>query len=288
MDTKTKTGLDTLKGDEDVMVLPAIDKNARRVLWCPKPDLMSKDRFNDGFGSIEGYAAVWDNIDLQGEIIRKGSFAKSITEMVPSGKVKMMVVHLCDGGSVPEVIGTVVEAREDDFGLWFRGKLSGTELAQHTRKLIKEGHVDGASVGYRPVLWNVLPIKGKDVIEHTEMKFFEVTITPIPANLKAIISAKSQRPNEETQQTPSVDELLADADSYISSLPPDDSGRIAAEKDRLGLLCKSLGDMQGRVNDLLKEPQEPEVKITDDHLHSIGLEIERARLDHEKSVLASA
>ena len=183
MDPKAKAGLDALKGNEDVMEYPEISRDARRISWCPKPELAGKARKDSPHGTIQGCAAVGDNVDLQNEIIYRGGFAKISEEMVPLGKVKLMVKHFRDGGDVQDLIGTVVEAREDDHGLWFRAKLSKIKLAQDTRTLILEGHVDGASVGFLPIKWNFMMVDGKRVVELTENKFLEVTITSQPANV---------------------------------------------------------------------------------------------------------
>lgn len=280
-DKQMKTKDPKQKNDVSWMDGPQIDRNARRTLWCPNPELSAKE-LNHEFGSIEGHAAVWNKIDLQDEIIRKGAFKKSIDEGVPNGKVKLMVRHFAHGGDVPELIGSVADAREDNFGLWFDGPLSSVKLAQDTRALVLEGHVDGASVGFMPIKWNLLEIEGKKIVEHVEAKLVEITITARPAMPDTKVTAKELTGDEKAL---SVKEFLAAADSYICSLSLDDSSRLAAEKERAALLCKSLGDMQGRLIDLLKEPQTSKVEITDDRMHSMRREIEHFRLEAAKSSL---
>jgi HK97 family phage prohead protease len=99
-------------------------------------------------GWIEGYVAVYGNIDAGGEIMARGCFTRSIHRNVPTGKVKLMVRHFSKGGDVMDVIGTVTQAKEDPFGLWIHAKLSSVDLAQEVRTKILEGHIKGLSVGY--------------------------------------------------------------------------------------------------------------------------------------------
>lgn len=284
---KAKDGLDTLKGEEDVMDYPEISKSARRVVWCRKPELLAmsgKARKDAKHGTIEGYAAVWDNVDDQNEIIRRGSFTKSIEERVKVGDIKLMVKHFRDGGDVPDLIGTVVEAREDSHGLWFRAKLSKIKLAQDTRTLVGEGHVTGASVGFLPIKWNFMALDGKNVVELLENKLLEITITSRPANMLARVTAKTFL--EGGKDAPStVDEILAVPESYISSLSLDDSSRLAAEKERAVALGKAMEAQLSRLRKLTVEPEAPPVLMTDDRFHSLQLSLRRAKLDVERLTL---
>lgn len=195
-DGKTEKGEKSEEGDSN----PEIDKDARRVS-SPKDatGLMAKAKAkkNDP-GFVQGHAAVWDNVDLGGEIMRKGAFTKNLSDHpVSGGKVKLMVRHFAHGGDVLECIGTVTEAKEDDTGLWFNAVFSKVEMAQTVRTLILEGHVDSCSVGYMPVKWNWLTVPAMDddgsktiqVLEHLECKLFEVTITVVPMNVKAELTA---------------------------------------------------------------------------------------------------
>lgn len=176
-----------------------VDKNARRALGADPAQLCAKDRRPDDLphGAIEGYAAVWDVVDLQDEIIRRGAFAKSLRERVPAGKVKLMVRHFAHGGDVPEVIGTITEMKEDATGLFFRARLAGVPPAQQARQLVLEGHVDGCSIGFLPVRWRWTDVDGRRVLEHLECKAVEVTLTVRPANEQARITGAKAGPRRD-------------------------------------------------------------------------------------------
>jgi hypothetical protein len=146
---------------------------------------------NAGPGWIEGYAAVFDNVDSQGDVVRKGAFAKTIRERIPAGKVKLMIAHVAKGGSTMEVIGTVSRAHEDAHGLWIHADLSSDATAQEARTKVAEGHVLGLSIGYVPVVKAEAVVDGAVVTELKEVKLLEVTLTPFPANeLAGVTSAK--------------------------------------------------------------------------------------------------
>jgi len=145
-----------------------------------------------GAGYIEGYAAIFGNVDSQGEIIRKGAFSKTIRERVPAGKVKLMTLHLSKGGATQQVVGTVTQAREDDRGLWIHAEFASDPDSQGARAKAAEGHVRGLSIGYVPLSKMEILVDGEVAMELKEIKLLEVTLTPFPANeLAEVTSAKS-------------------------------------------------------------------------------------------------
>lgn len=165
---------------------------------CPEPALEAKaGEGAEDYGEISGYAACFDNVDRQGDIIRKGAFSKSCRERVKAGKVLLMARHFAHGGDTAEAIGLITEAREDDKGLYVRAKCYGSQLAQETREKIKSSpKAYGMSVGYVPVRSNDLSdadgmVTGKELLE---LKLYEVTVTAVPANEETSAEAKSAVP----------------------------------------------------------------------------------------------
>lgn len=154
-----------------------------------------------GAGWIEGYLAYFGNVDAQNEIMAPGCFAQSLPEMVPAGKVKLMVRHFCAGGDTAEVIGTVTQAREDGKGLWIHAELSSTSLAQETRTKILEGHIKGLSVGFTGNAYEWRKVDGVTVKVWTDCILREGTVTARPANDHAfILAAKTCVKREETAE----------------------------------------------------------------------------------------
>ncbi len=169
---------------------PLIERRARRVAHVPNALLRAKAmQRGDDPGWIEGYAAVYGNLDLTNEVMQRGCFARSIREAVPAGKVKLMAMHYRDGGDALQVIGTVTAAGEDERGLWVPADLSAVQRAQDIRTRILEGTVKSLSVGYRAIRWENRQIDGVAAVVHLESALFEVTVTVKPVNELAVITA---------------------------------------------------------------------------------------------------
>lgn len=195
-----------------------IDKHARRELHVSDARLVAKaDSGGSGTGTIEGYLAVWDNVDHQNEIIERGTFERSIKTQIPARKVKLMTRHYAHGGDTLDCIGTIVEAKEDDVGLWIRAELSSIPRAQEVRTLVAEKHVSGLSVGFYPVTWKFEESEGgaPPVVRHTEGILGEGTVTVRPANELAGITAfknspdPTQKPGSTTPPTGSIAKATA-------------------------------------------------------------------------------
>jgi HK97 family phage prohead protease len=84
-----------------------------------------------------GYAAVFGRPDRGGDVIRKGAFAKALSE---AGDVPLLWQH--NSGAV---IGRVEHLREDKRGLRVIASVGDARAA----KLLGSGKVDGLSFGYR-------------------------------------------------------------------------------------------------------------------------------------------
>lgn len=91
---------------------------------------------------IEGYASIFGERDLNGDIVAPGAFANSLSQ---SGDVKMLYQH------APETpIGRWTCLKEDRRGLFVAGEILLTSrVARETHALIAGGVLDGLSIGYR-------------------------------------------------------------------------------------------------------------------------------------------
>lgn len=210
----------------------ALDRDARYELSCRRHEAKADASSDNGW--IEGYASVFDNIDLQGDIVRRGAFAKTASERVAAGKVKLMAKHYAHGGDTLEVIGLITEAREDEIGLWIHAELDGSEVAQAVRRKVLDGMVNSMSIGYSPLQWANVDFDGRQAVELTEVKLWEVTITATPANELAVITdAKRASPAPSGPSPDRRDDETSNADA--DSPEPDacaalDAGRIEAAK----------------------------------------------------------
>lgn len=141
-------------------------------------------------GYLEGYASVFGNVDLGSEVVVKGAFAKTIKERLKKGFIKLYDSHLVYQGTDP-LIGLVEDAKEDDYGLWFKARFSSVKRAQDIRTKIKEGILNALSFGYEVIKAD--PDESKKVRYLKELKLYEISVVPWGMNPKAAIDAvKSQ------------------------------------------------------------------------------------------------
>jgi hypothetical protein len=138
-----------------------------------------KDVTNEGL--FTGYAAVFNNEDLGGDVITPGAFTKTIAEN-PS-------VPILWGHNSDEVIGVNSAWKEDSKGLKVEGQLiMDVQRAKEARSLMQAKAVKGLSIGYDPVVidWS----REKEGIRTLkEIKVWEYSLTPFPMNPKAQVTA---------------------------------------------------------------------------------------------------
>jgi HK97 family phage prohead protease len=127
-------------------------------------------------GVVKGYASVFDNKDSDNDIIRKGSYRKTIAEN--GQRVKYLYQHDMD-----KPLGKMTMLEEDDKGLVFEAKIAKTTLGNDVIELIKAGVITENSVG-------ILPIQ-KEMVDGvrniTEVKLYEVSAVTLAANDQALI-----------------------------------------------------------------------------------------------------
>jgi HK97 family phage prohead protease len=133
-------------------------------------------------GKIVGYASTFDNLDEQGDIVRRGAFLDSIAD---SGRsLPVLWQH-----RTSEPIGKTMMLAENEKGLFMEAKLLMTlAKAREALSLVKEGIVRGLSIGYEAK--NTAPMADNNR-ELLGIKLFEVSLVTFPANEQAqILAAK--------------------------------------------------------------------------------------------------
>lgn len=106
-------------------------------------DLKDLKVSSDGSGSIEGYRAVFSEIDEGGDLIVKGFFAESIPEYLRSG----FTAHSHDW-DFDKAVGFPVKAQEDDHGFLVESQFHSTPDAQVVRTKAVERMSAGKQVGF--------------------------------------------------------------------------------------------------------------------------------------------
>ena len=133
-------------------------------------------------GVIEGYASVFGNVDSYGEVVEPGAFVDSLVKSQRTGrKIKLLWQH-----DPHQPIGVWDDLAEDSKGLWVKGRLFKDTVAKAAEAyaLLKEGGLDGLSIGYRTL--KAEPKAGKPgVISLLKLDLLENSIVTFAANERA-------------------------------------------------------------------------------------------------------
>ena len=131
-------------------------------------------------GAFTGYASVFGNEDLWGDIVVAGAFSKSIAEKKPA----MLWQHNSD-----EPIGVWAVIKEDEKGLYVEGQLliDGVAKAKEAYELLVAKAISGLSIGYRAVSWEWRKKDdSKDEVRLLkEIDLWEISLVTFPANTEA-------------------------------------------------------------------------------------------------------
>lgn len=134
-------------------------------------------------GEIEGYGSTFGGEpDAYGDVIATGAYAESLAAHQAKGTMpKLFWQHNAD-----EPIGKWLEAKEDDHGLLMRGKLNmSVQRGREAHALLKEGDIDGLSIGYRIKEYSVDTETGVWTLEKLDL--IEVSVVSVGANENAVV-----------------------------------------------------------------------------------------------------
>lgn len=133
-------------------------------------------------GVFEGYASLFDIVDTANDQVMRGAFAQSLQKRGARG-VKMLWQHQSS-----EPIGTWLSIEEDARGLKVRGRLNlAVARAREVLALMREGAVDGLSIGFRTERASLDRKSGVRKLHRLDL--WEISIVTFPALPQARISA---------------------------------------------------------------------------------------------------
>lgn len=145
-------------------------------------------------GTFEGYGAAFGNVDSYGDVIVKGAFKGSLKEWKKAKSLPPMLVQhggwmMTDMDALP--IGKWEEMEEDDTGLRVKGRLINldTERGKNIYGAMKEGVLDGMSIGYRAkeFIYGTKPDEPRRTLKAIDL--VEVSVVTFPANGLARVDA---------------------------------------------------------------------------------------------------
>lgn len=129
-------------------------------------------------GIITGYFANFDNIDSDGDIIRKGAFKKSILEWGPQS-TSPRIKHLLNHNS-SQPLGKITMLTEDTKGLAYESMIGTHTLGLDFIKMVESDLVTEHSIGYQTMKRNQLQDyegymknPGDGWFELTDLKLYE-------------------------------------------------------------------------------------------------------------------
>lgn len=130
--------------------------------------------------TVEGYASVFGSIDQGNDAVQRGAFAASLKA---GRKVRMLWQH-----DPTQPIGVWDDVREDDRGLWVRGRiLTDVAKGREAAALLAAGAIDGLSIGYRAKRAE-RDGKGRRLL--AEVELWEVSLVTFPMLPQARVGAK--------------------------------------------------------------------------------------------------
>ncbi|HGF8890775.1 TPA: HK97 family phage prohead protease [Yersinia enterocolitica] len=158
-------------------------------------------------GEFEGYGSVFGVKDSYDDIVVPGAFIKSLNAWRDKNALPAMLwQHRMD-----EPIGIYTEMKEDDVGLFVKGRLliDDDPLAKRAHAHMKAGSLTGLSIGYMLKDWEY--DRNKEAFLLKEIDLWEVSPVTFPSNDEARVSdVKSAFARGETPSPKSIERVLRD------------------------------------------------------------------------------
>ena len=176
-------------------------------------------------GTFEGYGSVFGNVDSYKEIVAKGAFNDSLVSLKSQGRMPALLWQHRSG----EPIGVYTEMREDETGLFVRGKLAlKTARGAEAHELMKMKALSGLSIGFMTREDSYDKVTGVRTLKKVDL--WECSIVTFPANDAARVSG--------VKNIESI-ESLSDAESFLR-----DAGGLS--KSEAVSFVARIKSMQGR------------------------------------------
>lgn len=132
-------------------------------------------------GIVTGLFSKFDNVDSDGDVIRKGAYKKSLKENGPES-IMPRIFHL-KGHDVNLTLAKPHVLKEISEGLYFESKISQTSFGKDTLLLYEDGVLTEHSIGYQIV--KSTRDEKTDIQELIELKLWEGSTVTWGANMEA-------------------------------------------------------------------------------------------------------
>lgn len=139
----------------------------------------------DDAGNFEGYAAVFNNVDLGDDVILPGAFTR--VKATRGGKLKLALYH-----DLTRLVGAA-DYTQDDHGLFLMGRVNlAVSYARDAYELMKAEILDSMSIGFNTIKADFEDRAGRRVRIIKEAELWEASFVPFGMNPEAqILTVKS-------------------------------------------------------------------------------------------------
>lgn len=158
-------------------------------------------------GEFEGYGSVFGVKDSHSDIVISGAFSQSLSNWKNKNSLPAMLWQ----HQINEPIGVYTEMREDDKGLFLKGRLliDDDPLAKRAYGHLKAGSLKGLSIGYN--LKDYEYDHNKDAFILKEIDLWEVSLVTFASNEEACVSdVKTALARGELPLQKSIERVLRD------------------------------------------------------------------------------
>lgn len=137
-------------------------------------------------GIVEGFASMFGNIDQGDDVMHYGAFTKTLQER--GDRVKFLWAH-----DTTQVLGRILRLEQRADGLFFRAKISKTDIGRRVLQWLIDGAIEGVSIGFEIVKGGMETERDEKtgrVIRHIrEVKLYEISLVTFPMNESAQVRA---------------------------------------------------------------------------------------------------
>ena len=201
----------------------------------------------DQDGVFEGYASVFDIVDVGMDVVSRGAFTKSIANRKP----KMLWQH-----DTSQIIGVWDEVREDERGLFVKGRLlKDVQKGREAMALMRVDAIDSLSIGYKTI---AATEEGSGAVRRLlEVDLFEVSVVTFPmlesAKITDVKSIKTERDFEAFLRDAGYSRKDATAialHGYKALEPQRDADVTEAENGGLRDIIEQLSQLQRSISNV--------------------------------------
>lgn len=158
----------------------------------------------DDNGTFEGYGSVFGNSDSYGDIVDKGAFDESLKEHKKRGTMPALLWQ----HDAREPIGVWEDMKEDDTGLFVRGRLlvDDDPVARRAYAHLKAKSISGLSIGFMLRRYEIDEDEGS--VHLKELDLWETSVVTFPANDAARVSVVKSLMADEMPAPSAVEQAL--------------------------------------------------------------------------------